>query len=178
MDASEKVFVPIPATSHLMNIHQPQSVDYLMKTLLTLILFGLMTKGVFAQTSTETGNTNAVSVNLWVPPADLNLQAPAAIRLVASVSTSVPSHPGDTIKVNFLANSKYLGSAVCTWHEGHQPDPKSHTTQPMIIIPPGYSAAQWVWKHVPAGTYSLMATVIGGNGFAAYSPPVQVTVKP
>lgn len=161
-----------------MNVRRLRLVDDLMKILLSLILPGLMTGCVSAQTPTESGPTNTISIELWVPPADLNLHAPATVHLVANVSTSVSEHPGDTLKVNFLANTNYLGSAICTWHEGHHPDPKSHIPQPMIIIPPGYSAAQWVWKDASAGTYSLTATVVGSNGFAAFSPPVQVTVKP
>lgn len=132
----------------------------------------------FAQMPDETGKTNSISVDLWIAPANQNLPAPAAIHMVATVSTMQPGHTGDTIKVNFLADSNYLGSATCAWHEGHQPDPHSHLPQPMIIIRPGYSGTQWVWTNVPAGTYSLTAAAIDGNGLTAVSEPKKVTVLP
>lgn len=162
-----------------MNIRSPKSVDTMMKIFLPLIFFGLMAGRVFAQTPpTETGKTNALSVDLWISPADRNLPAPATIHLVAMVSTTLPGHAGDTIKVNFLADSKHLGSATAKWHEGHHPDPNSHLPQPLVIVRPGYSGAEWIWKDVPVGTYSLTATIVGNNGLTAFSEPKTVTVKP
>ena len=89
------------------------------------------------------------TVSLTAPANNAKYLAPASIKLSAAASDS-----GGTItKVEFYNGSKLL-----------------HTE---TVIPYGY-----VWRHVPAGNYTITAKAYDNSGIAATSAPVHISVVP
>jgi len=110
-------------------------------------------------------------------PHKTGLLAPATIDIQAYVRMRDERlRAGDAMNVEFFANSKSIGSARAVWHDMIRPHAKPGQAVPMWIMPPGFNPAQWTWKDVPAGDYSLTAQATWTNGFSAISPAVSVTV--
>lgn len=149
----------------------------LMKTLLISILFGGFVCSGFTQMPGSPGNTtNQLYVQLWLPHRD-GLQAPAAIEMQAYVRSDEPGlKAGDSVDVEFFADSKSVGSAKAVWHDTIRPHAAPGQTTPMWIMPAGFYPAQYAWKNVPAGNYSLTARATATNSVPAVSAPVSVTV--
>jgi hypothetical protein len=154
------------------------------KAFCVLILLGMVSMGSgFAQTNLPPGtgdSTNLLSVTLWLPHVADPVHVPATIHLFASVTSQLPEQKGDVAQVDFFADAKRLGSGTAFWHEGFRPDPHSNRPQPMIVSLPGFSLATMDWSNAPAGPHVLKAraSVGGGGGVTAVSPPVTVTVQP
>jgi hypothetical protein len=123
-------------------------------------------------------STHQLSVSLWLPQNNRPLHAPAGIQIFAFVSSSASAQKGEVVRVDFYADVKALGSTKVVWHEGIHPDPHSNRPQPMIIVPPGFSPATFVWSNAPAGSYTLTARATAVGGVTVVSPPVSLTVLP
>ena len=120
--------------------------------------------------------TNQLSVRLWLPRTN-DLQAPATINIQAYVQMQEQGlKAGDFVNVEFFANSKSIGSAKAVWHDMIRPHAAPGSAVPMWIMAAGFYPAQWTWKDVPAGDYSLTARATWTNGLSAVSAPVPVTV--
>lgn len=147
-----------------------------MKTVAKLILLGSSLCGVLAQQPGLSQNTNGFSVQLWLPH-KTGLQAHATIDIQAYVRMQENGlKAGDAMNVEFFANSKSIGSSKAVWHETIRPQVKPGQAMPMWIRPAGFYPAQWTWKDVPAGDYSLTARATWTNGASAMSPALSVTV--
>ncbi|HTR42778.1 MAG TPA: Ig-like domain-containing protein [Pseudomonadales bacterium] len=147
------------------------------KTLLISILIGWSLCGGLAQMPGSPGNaTNQLYVQLWLPHRD-GLQAPAAIEMQAYVRPDEPEfNAGDSVNVEFFADSKSVGSAKAVWHGTIRPHASPGQATPMWIMPPGFYPAQCTWTNVPAGNYSLTARATATNSASAVSAPVSITV--
>jgi hypothetical protein len=149
----------------------------LMKMWLTSILLGCSLYSALAQLPGSTNNpTNQLSVQLWLPHTS-GLQAPASIDIQAYIQIQEEGlKAGDFVNVEFFANSKSIGSAKAVWHDTIRPHAKPGRAVPMWIMPAGFYPAQWTWKDVPSGDYSLTAQATRTNGLSAMSPAASVTV--
>jgi hypothetical protein len=104
--------------------------------------------------------------------------APANISIIASVSLNAPASKGDSVRVDFFANNRRLGSKKSFWRKGMGPDPHSRNAQPMIMSAAGFDPVELVWRNAPTRRYTLTARAIGAKGLAATSPPISITVLP
>jgi hypothetical protein len=147
-----------------------------MKTLAILVLLGCFLCGARAQQPGSPQNTNGLYVRLWLPQ-KTGLQAPATINIQGYVRIQEQElKAGDSVNVEFFANSKTIGSAKAVWHDVIRPHVTPGQAMPMWIMAAGFYPAQWTWKDVPAGDYSLTAQAIWTNGISAMSPALSVTV--
>src|SRR5208282_2123898 len=53
------------------------------------------------------------------------LHAPKDIFILAFVTTAVAAHAGDSVTIDFFANTNKLGSGKSVWHNAIRPDPHS-----------------------------------------------------
>lgn len=111
-------------------------------------------------------------------PPDKVFHAPATIRIQANVTLDDRAHKGESVRVEFYANTKRLGSRKSAWHDAIGPDPHSRNFQPMIMMAAGFWPVGLDWSNVPAGSYTLTARAIGAKGRSAVSAPVNITVLP
>jgi hypothetical protein len=147
----------------------------LMKIFLISILLGWFVCSGLAQPGPSENTTNQLSVALWPPHADL--KAPALINIQAYVRLDEPGlKAGDSVNVEFFANSKSISSARAIWHDTIRPHAAPGQAVPMWIMPAGFYPALCTWKKVPAGNYSVTARATWTNGLSAVSAPIPVTI--
>jgi hypothetical protein len=103
---------------------------------------------------------------------------PATISIQADVSLDAPARAGDSVRVEFYANTKRLGSGKSVWHDEIGSNPHSRDFQPMHITPAGFWPVELIWNNAPVGTYALTAKATGARGRSAVSAPVNITVLP
>jgi hypothetical protein len=103
---------------------------------------------------------------------------PATISIEADVSLNAPARARDSVRVEFYANTKRLGSRKSVWHDKMRSNPHSRDFQPMHITPAGFRPVVLVWNNPPVGDYTLTAKVTGAKARSAVSPPVTITVVP
>jgi hypothetical protein len=104
--------------------------------------------------------------------------APATISIEADVSLDAPARARDSVRVEFYANTKRLGSRKSVWHEALVSNPRSRALPPMHIPPAGFGPVVLVWNNPPAGDYTLTARVSGAKARTAVSAPVNITILP
>ena len=104
------------------------------------------------------------------------LHKPAHIFILADVTTAVAAHAGDSVTVDFFANTSKLGSRKSLWHNAVKPDPHSRKFQPMIIVDAGFGGVDFDWSNAPAGSYALTAKAYGLHGLSAVSAPLNITI--
>ena len=104
------------------------------------------------------------------------LRAPAHLFFLAHPTTTIAAHKGDSVTIDFFANTNKLGSQKCVWHEGIRPDPHSRKFQPMIIVAPGFGGVSFDWTNAPAGSYKLTARASGLHGLSAVTTPLHITI--
>jgi hypothetical protein len=144
-----------------------------MKTFLISILLGWSACAGLAQAD---NSTNQLSVTLW-PPHMVALKAPASVNIQAYVRLNEPGlKAGDSVNIEFFANSKSISTAKAIWHDTIRPHAASGQAVPMWIMPAGFYPALCTWKKVPAGDYSLTAHATWTNGLSAVSAPMPVTI--
>ena len=121
-------------------------------------------------------STNQFSVTLW-PPHIAGMKAPANINIQAYVRLDQSGlKTGDSVKVEFFADSKSISTAKAIWHDTIRPHAAPGQAVPMWIMPAGFYPALCTWKKVPAGNYSLTARATWTNGLSTVSAPIPVTV--
>jgi len=103
---------------------------------------------------------------------------PATISIQADVSLDAPARAGDSVRVEFYANTKRLGSGKSVWHDEIGSNPHSRDFQPMHITPAGFWPVELVWNNAPVGDYTLTAKATGAKGRSAVSAPVNIPVLP
>jgi hypothetical protein len=147
-----------------------------MKTLLVSIILGWSIGCGLAQLPGQSDNTtNQFSVMLWPPHADL--KAPATLNIQAYVKLNEPGlKAGDSVNVEFLADSKSIGSAKAIWHDTIRPHAAPGAATPMWIMPAGFYPALCTWKKIPVGNHSVTAQATWTNGLSTVSAPIPVTV--
>jgi len=126
---------------------------------------------------TNSTNPLAVTLSVW-PPDDIVFRAPATISIQAEVTLGAQNRAGNSVRVDFFADTNFLGSRNSVWHDEIRPDPHSRNAQPMIIVPAGFLPVRWVWNNIPAGNYSITAQATGSEGRSASSAPLNITVLP
>ncbi len=104
--------------------------------------------------------------------------APATISIQADISLDAPVRAGDSVRIEFYANTKRLGSRKSVWHDEMGPNPHSRDFQPMHIFPAGFVPVVLVWNNPPVGAYALTARMTWTNGLSAVSTPVNIAVLP
>lgn len=149
----------------------------LMKTFLISILLGWsMCSGLAQMPGPSDTSTNQFSVLLW-PPHIAGKKAPATINIQAYIRLNEPGlKAGDSVNVEFFANSKSIASAKAIWHDTIRPHAASGAATPMWIMPAGFYPALCTWKNVPAGQYSVTAKATWTNGLSAVSAPIPATI--
>lgn len=105
------------------------------------------------------------------------LRAPTALWIGASIKTAVAGHAGDSITVDFFANTNRLGSRKYGWLDKIEPDLHSLKPQPMIIRAAGFYGGDFVWSNAPAGSYALTAKAWGWHGHSDVSAPINITIS-
>ena len=169
---------------------------------LLAFLFCLATAGrLAAQTSalpSQAGAANAtnslmVAVEVWSPLAPRpgsptppggwsndrkTFTVPCDLHIMANVAVTPVPHEGDTVMIDFFANSEKLGSRKSVWLPELNPSAHRHGNEavPMFIRPAQFSMEALVWTNVPAGHYSLTAKATFGSSPPAVSGPVGVTI--
>jgi hypothetical protein len=68
--------------------------------------------------------------------------APATISIQADVTLDAPARAGDSVRVEFYANTKCLGSGKSVWHDEMKSNPHSRDFQPMHITPRRFLAGR------------------------------------
>ena len=104
------------------------------------------------------------------------LRTPAHLFFLVYPTTTIAAHKGDSVTIDFFANTNKLGSQKCVWHEGIRPDPHSRKFQPMIIVAPGFGGVSFDWTNAPAGSYKLTARASGLHGLSAVTTPLHITI--
>jgi len=129
--------------------------------------------------SPPSGNnsTNLLAVEITIFD-NKTFHAPATISIIASVSQSAPGRKGDSVRVEFFANTNRLGVRKSFWHDAVRPNPHSRNAQPMIMVAAGFDLVELVWSDPPAGNYTLTARATGAKGRSATSSPVSITILP
>jgi len=102
--------------------------------------------------------------------------APATISMQADVSLDAPLRAGHSVRVEFYANTKRLGSGKSVWHEELGLNSRTRDFQPMHIIPADFVPVKLVWNNPSAGDYALTARVTGAQRHSAVSAPVNITI--
>lgn len=89
-----------------------------------------------------------------------------------------PALDGDTVKIEFFANTNLLGSQKSVWLPELNPSAHARPGQavPMFIRPAQFTLAEFIWKNAPAGNYTITAKAIFGKNPAASSRPVAITI--
>jgi hypothetical protein len=123
------------------------------------------------------GGASALSVEIFTPEAGEIFQGPTNIQLIAWAKIT-GARAGDKVKVDFYANTNFLGSAEARWHEAVFPPKDPHHFHYMHVLPAGFDALETVWRKPASGNYALTLKASGPNGLAATSAPVNVTVLP
>ena len=124
-------------------------------------------------------NQQESSLNVWVvaPDNGSTYPAPAVVYILAGVGLAGGAKAGDTVTVDFFANTNRLGSRQSVWHNGIKPDPSSRHFQPMIMSAAGFGGVELCWSNVPAGSYALTARASGWHGLSAVSESVNITIS-
>ena len=149
-----------------------------------LFALGLLwAHGGSAQTATPPDGTNstnplAVSLSLWLPDPEGSFHAPATIGLMAQITLNAPAPAGDSVRVDFFANTNKLGSRKSVWHDAIGPDPHARNFQPMIMRRAGFDPVEMEWSNAPAGGWAVTARATGVRGRSAVSAPLNITVLP
>jgi hypothetical protein len=105
------------------------------------------------------------------------LRAPADLWIHADIMSAVAGHAGDSMTVDFFANTNRLGSRKYAWQDKIEPDPHSLKPQPMIIVAAGFYGGDIVWSNAPAGSYALTARACGWHGHSDVSVPINITIS-
>jgi hypothetical protein len=154
-----------------------------MRRLLIVALFGVLAiRGLGQEMNPAVPvapqTTDVLTVQISPDLSTNEFHAPATVFLQAIVTT--PNHPvnGHELRVNFFANTNYLGWAACVWHDARRPVPLPGDETPLPILPAGYSPGELVWTNAPVGVFLLTATVVAGDGESAVSAPDKITVHP
>lgn len=112
------------------------------------------------------------------PTGNKVFHVPATISIEADVSLDAPARARDSVRVEFYANTKRLGSRKSVWHEAVGSNPHSRDLPPMHISPAGFGPVVLVWDNPPVGDYTLTAKATGAKGCSAVSAPVNITILP
>jgi len=134
-----------------------------------------------AQTSSPpSGNnlTNLLAVQIDLMAGSEVFHAPASVSIQAVVALDAPARAGDSVQVEFFANTRRLGSRESVWHNAIGPNPHSRSFQPMIMVAAGFWPVGLVWSNAPPGDYALTAKATDSKGRSAVSAPVKITVLP
>ena len=125
-------------------------------------------------------STNQLSVwlDLKWNTNNATFHAPATIDIFAYIELRPNPRAGDAVKVEFFANTNHLGSGKAIWHDEIRPKEIPGQAVPLHILAAQFYPAEYVWKKVPAGIYTLTARATWTNGLSAVSAPLNVTVLP
>ena len=135
----------------------------------------------------------SVAVCAWVPKTvsleewrkhrkqlddDKVFAAPCDVHVLAVVGATGNLRAGDTVSVDFFANTNMIGSGTCVWHEEVNPSKQWHGrgAVPMFIMPAGFSPAEMVWHNPSPGTYALTARASCGKTVSANSTPFDIII--
>jgi hypothetical protein len=135
----------------------------------------------------------SVTMRAWVPKTvsleewrkhrkqldeDKVFAAPCDVHIQASVGAVGNLRAGDTVSVDFFANTNNIGSGTCVWHEEVNPSKQWHGrgAVPLFIIPAQFSPAAMVWHNPPPGKYALTAKASCGKTVSAVSTPFNITI--
>jgi hypothetical protein len=161
-----------------------------MKTLFAAILFcwlaAVSSHAQMPGPPEQDNSTNGLSVWLDLRWNTNNavFNAPAKIDLLGYVQLHPDPGEGDVVRVDFFADGKRLGSGNAVWHGAIRPPRRKWylfgppPAEPMHIVAAQFYPAEFVWKQVPAGIYSLTATATWTKGITAASAPLKATVLP
>jgi hypothetical protein len=152
------------------------------------MLFGVSLLAVALVTSScgrgQTSNpppTNSssklLSVEVFVFSPDHVYYAPTNIHIQAFV-TMAGAQAGDSVRVDFFANTKKLGSTKATWHDAIFPPNDPHHFHYMHVLPAGFDPMEVVWKKAEPGDYTLTARASSPKALAAASKPVEIKILP
>lgn len=154
-----------------------------MKALFIAVLLGLTVCQSRAQTiAAPPSNAPTNRLTVWL---DLRwntnhavFHAPATIDLQAYVGLQPRPHAGDVVQVEFFEGTRRIGLGKAVWHDAIRPQEIPGHAVPMHIVAAQFHPAEWVWKNVPAGAYTLTARATWKNGVTAVSKPFKATVLP
>jgi hypothetical protein len=146
-----------------------------------VLLFWLLIVGCSpGQTSVAPPNTSSgkpVSVEVFVFSPDHVYYAPTNIQIQAFV-VMAGAQAGDSVTVDFFANSNKLGSVKSKWHEAIFPPNKPHQAQYMHVLPAGFDPMGIVWRKPQPGDYLLTAKASSAGGVPVVSQPLKITILP
>ena len=104
--------------------------------------------------------------------------APAEIYIMPHVETSVAMRAGDTVNIDFYADTNKLCSTKAVWRDAIKPSNRPNQFSPMIMAPAEFGYSFCAWTNGTAGAHTLTARASGLHGLSAISAPVQITIVP
>jgi hypothetical protein len=152
-----------------------------MKTFLVSVLVCLFVCSGLAQNFAPPENNSSTNqLSTWL---DLKwntnnavFHAPATIDIFAYVELrQTELRAGDVVKVEFFSGMNHIGSGKAIWHDEVRPKEIPGQFTPMHILAAQFDPAEYIWKKVPAGTYTLTAKATWKN-LSATSAPMNATV--
>ena len=123
-------------------------------------------------------STNSLSAEIFIPQGGETFKAPAKIEIVAWVGKDRAVREGDSVSVEFFANTNSLGKRVSYWHPEKRPPSGPGMATPFIIVAAGFDSVSLTWNNVPAGSYALTAKATFSKSISSVSKAVNITVAP
>lgn len=135
----------------------------------------------------------SVGTRVWtpvfLPPGSLpryqlddetNFFTPCDIHISAGVNVKPQAHEGESVTIEFFANTNRLGSQKSDWLPELNPSAHARPGQavPMFIRPAQFPGVEFVWKNPPPGHYTLTAKATFGKNPPAISRPIVIDVFP
>jgi hypothetical protein len=98
--------------------------------------------------------------------------------MVAWVGMDGPHRQGDSVTVEFFANTNSLGTRTSYWHPKQRPESRPGVATPFFIVAAGFDSVPLNWNNAPAGKYVLTVKATFSRKVTTVSNPVNITVLP
>lgn len=146
---------------------------------------GVLTQIPALPTHARTVKSLSVEINVWTPPRgwsddQTTFAAPCDLHISAVPAMDPPAIDGDTVRIEYFANTRLLGTQDSRWMPEVNPSAHARPGQavPMFIQRAQFSLAEFVWKNAPPGNYTMTARATFGQNPPAVSKSVAITILP